>query len=181
MEYIVKVDNGVFKVIQSQDKINPVDKVFDFIIENYPVEDYPRILEIAAGSGDFSERLAKYGYRVTAMDPKINLKNDNSYNTVIGAFDEYTDISSYDLGIAIHPCGIHKDIIKNFELNEKAMFLMPCYKLTCDNSELDSYENNDEWLKYLETLNPKMKKKDFFKNYYFDLHLETFSNAFYTR
>ena len=58
---------------------------------------------------------------------------------------------------------------------------MPCYKLTCDSIEFDSYTNNEEWLNYLHSLNPKMKKKEFFKDYYFDLELETFSNAFYTK
>lgn len=180
MEYVVKVSDDVFKIMQLE-RIDPIDKIFDFIVETYPLEDYPRVLEIAAGNGNFSKRLARHGYQVTAMDPKINLNKDVNYNVLTRNFSKKTDISSYDLGIAIHPCGIHNDIIKNFEVNEKALFLMPCYKITCDNMELDLYENNEDWLDYLETLNPKMKKKEFFKDFCFNLELDSFSNAFYTK
>ena len=58
---------------------------------------------------------------------------------------------------------------------------MPCFKLTCDDRELCRYGQNDEWLDYLGTLNPKMIKKEFFKNICFDLNRQSFSNAFYTK
>ena len=79
------------------------------------------------------------------------------------------------MGIAIHPCGIHKDIINNFKMNNKALFLIPCCTFSCNNYELVPYENNDEWLFYLEKLNPNIKKKKFF-----DDSFNSFSNAFYT-
>ena len=177
---IESVDTG-FKMVKLDSKVNPIDVIFDFIIYTYPVCDYPRVLEIAAGNGNFSDRLAKHGYKVTAMDPKMKYKEGLSYDVIKEPFSHDTDISFYDLGIAIHPCGIHKDIISNFKVNEKAMFLMPCFKLTCDDRELGIYGQNNEWLYYLESLNPKMKKKDFFKNVCFDLNRQSFSNAFYTK
>ena len=180
-DFIVESVGNGFKFIKTNSKVNPIDVIFDFIVETYPVCDYPRVLEIAAGNGNFSQRLADYGYQVTAMDPKIKLNKDSNYNMLQEYFDEDTNISDYDLGIAIHPCGIHKDIISNFKINEKAMFLMPCFKLTCDDRELCRYGQNDEWLDYLGTLNPKMIKKEFFKNICFDLNRQSFSNAFYTK
>ena len=61
-------------------KCNPIDVVLDFIVKNYPVSEYPRILEIASGSGNLSSRLADLSYQVTAMDPRTrynpNLKYD---------------------------------------------------------------------------------------------------------
>ena len=122
-------------------KFNPIDVVLDFIVKNYPVGEYPRILEIAAGSGNFSSKLADFSYQVTAMDPIIRYNPNLNYDVIAESFYQYTDILDYDLGIAIHPCGIHNDIIQNFKLNEKALFLIPCYVLTCDNSELASYQN----------------------------------------
>lgn len=180
-DFMVESVGNDFKIVKADSKINPIDSIFDFIISTYPVEEYPRVLEIAAGNGNFSQRLADYGYQVTAMDPKIKLNKDANYNMLQEYFDENTDISDYDLGIAIHPCGIHKDIISNFKINEKAMFLMPCFNLTCDDRELGIYGQNNEWLYYLESLNPKMKKKEFFKNVCFDLNRQSFSNAFYTK
>lgn len=181
MGILKKRINSNIQKINLDKEFNPFDSIFDFIIENYPVEDYPKILEIAAGNGDFSCRLAEYGYQVTAMDPKISLKKDIKYQVKNDLFHENTDISSYDLGIAIHPCGIHKQIIRNFELNQKALFLMPCYNLTCGSSEFFSYEDNGEWLEYLHNLNPKMKRKDFYKDFCFDSTLNSFSSFFYTK
>ena len=103
-------------------KYNPIDVVLDFIVQNYPVSEYPRILEIAAGSGNFSSKLADLSYQVTAMDPRTRYNPNLSYDVITEPFYQYTNISDYDLGIAIHPCGIHKDIIQNFKLNEKALF-----------------------------------------------------------
>ena len=85
------------------------------------------------------------------------------------------------MGVAIHPCGIHKEIITNFKINEKALFLIPCCTFSCDNLELISYRKNKVWLKYLATLNPEMIKKEFFDNSVSDMLLDSFSNAFYIK
>ena len=164
-------------------RFNPIDVVLDFIVQNYPVSEYPRILEIAAGSGNLSSKLANLSYQVTAMDPRTRYNPNLNYDVITEPFYQYTDISDYDLGIAVHPCGIHEDIIQNFKLNEKALFLIPCYVLTCDNIELTSYKSEDAWLKHLEALNPKMKRKKFFasENAQPDFLLASYQNAFYTK
>lgn len=163
-------------------KISPIDTVLDFIVNTYPAKEYPRVLEIAAGSGNFAGRLADFGYQVTAMDPKLNFKSSINYEVLNELFTDSTDISDYDLGIAIHPCGIHKDIISNFRINEKAFFLIPCHMTTCDDRELAFYEDESSWLNYLESLNPKMKKKILFNtnDTSFDYLLSSYSNTFYT-
>ena len=161
--------------------INPINRVLNFITENYPVNVYPKILEIAAGNGNLSLKLASLGYQVTAMEPKLDKTFSDNYRVLADFFSSDTDISDYDLGIAIHPCGIHEDIIQNFKVNDKALFLMPCYKITCESNEFNTYINNDEWLNYLETLNPKMKKLEFFDKSNNDLTARSFSNAFYTK
>ena len=161
--------------------INPINHILKFITDNYPVSIYPRILEIAAGNGNLSLKLASLGYKVTAIDPKLNTTFNDRYRVLNDFFSSDTDISDYDLGIAIHPCGIHEDIIENFKINDKALFLMPCYKITCESSEFNTYKDNEEWLKYLETLNPKMMRKDFFGNSNNNLIARSFSNAFYTK
>lgn len=164
-------------------RFNPIDVVLDFIVQNYPVSEYPRILEIAAGSGNLSSKLADLSYQVTAMDPRTRYNPNLNYDVITEPFYQYTDISNYDLGIAVHPCGIHEDIIQNFKLNEKALFLIPCYVLTCDNIELTSYKSEDAWLEHLEALNPKMKRKKFFasENTQPDYLLASYQNAFYTK
>lgn len=163
-------------------KLNPIDTVLDFIVNTYPVDNYPRVLEIAAGTGNLSSKLADFGYHVTAMDPRINFRDNTNYTILKESFSDNTDISDYDLGIAIHPCGIHKDIISNFRINEKAFFLIPCHMATCDDRELTYYEDESDWLNYLESLNPKMKRKIFFddNDCRFDSLLSSYSNAFYT-
>ena len=164
-------------------KYNPIDVVLDFIVKNYPVSEYPRILEIAAGSGNLSSMFADLSYQVTAMDPRTRYNPNLNYDVIAEPFCSYTDISDYDLGISIHPCGIHKDIIQNFQMNEKALFLIPCCVLTCDNSELTSYRNEGEWIRHLEKMNPKMKRKVFFdyEDTKYDYLLASYRNAFYTK
>ena len=179
---IIKIKNVGYSYTPIR-RYNPIDVVLDFIVQNYPVSEYPRILEIAAGSGSFSSKLADLSYQVTAMDPRTRYNPNLNYDVITEPFYQYTDISDYDLGIAIHPCSIHKDIIQNFKLNDKALFLIPCYILTCDNSELTTYKNEGEWLRHLEKMNPKMKRKVFFdyEGAKYDYSLVSYQNAFYTK
>lgn len=163
-------------IVYKEKQVNYIENILNFIVETYPVKDYPKVLEIAAGNGKFANYLAEKGYRVTAMDPRLEHKDDVNYEELTESFTEYTDISSYDLGIAIHPCGIHKAIINNFCYNEKALFLIPCCTFSCGNPELSYYGKNQNWLRRLEKLNPKMKKKIFS-----DEAFDSFGNAFYMK
>lgn len=172
MKLLIKPVDIVYK----EKQVNPIDTILEFITEMFPVEEYPKVLEIASGSGKFADFLAEKGYQVTAMDPRLEYRDDASYEQLAECFNEYTDISSYDLGIAIHPCGIHKAIINNFSYNEKALFLMPCCTFSCKNPELSYYNKNQSWLRRLEKLNPKMKRKVFF-----DDPFNSFGNAFYMK
>ena len=54
--------------------LHPIDVILDFIISNYSIENYPKILEIAAGSGNLSNYLSSFGFQVTAMDPRLHYK-----------------------------------------------------------------------------------------------------------
>ena len=73
-------------------KYNPIDVVLDFIVQNYPVSEYPKILEIAAGNGNLSSKLANLSYKVTAMDPRTRYNPNLNYEGIAEPFCQYTDI-----------------------------------------------------------------------------------------
>ncbi len=159
--------------------MNPINQVLEFVVRHYPVSVYPRVLEIAAGSGRLSCLLAHRGYQVTAMDPNLKVEKDVGYSQMVTEFNESTDISQYDLGIAIHPCDIHELLIKKFEDQNKALFLLPCVTFACDSYSLSKYKDNDEWLQYLEQYGSKLKKVELLEGtvpYY----LQPFCHAFYS-
>lgn len=130
--------------------MNPINQVLEFVVRHYPVSVYPRVLEIAAGSGRLSRLLAHKGYQVTAMDPELVIDRFAPYEQDLNCFDESTDISSYDLGIAVHPCDIHETIIERFQDSGKGLFLIPCILDACPSPSLSKFNNNDEWLQHLE-------------------------------
>ena len=80
-------------------------------------------------------RFLKYKFPVLLMAPVITHQDD---------------ISSYDLGIATHPCDIHEIIIQQFQNSGKGLFLIPCVTYACHSASVSRFDNNDEWLQYLE-------------------------------
>ena len=129
--------------------MNPINQVLEFVIRHYPVSVYPKVLEIAAGSGRLSRLLAHKGYQVTAMDPELVIDRYAPYEQDLNPFDESTNISEYDLGIAVHPCDIHEIIIRQFQNSGKGLFLIPCVTYACHSASVSQFDNNDEWLQYL--------------------------------
>ncbi len=50
------------------------EKFLNYIVQKYPVSEFPRILEVATGKVcSLAQRLSKCGYRVTAIDPDIRI------------------------------------------------------------------------------------------------------------
>lgn len=142
---------------------NPVNRVLEFISETYPVQVYPRVLEIAAGNGNFSKLLSELGYQVTAIDPRLSkIDDDSKYTKITDYFTMDTDISNYDLGIALHPFGIHQSIIKNFKLNDKALFMIPCVNM-CGDYEHHDFLDEDSWLDFLVNNDTKLKRAELFE------------------
>ena len=111
--------------------MNPINQVLEFVIRHYPVSVYPRVLEIAAGSGRLSRLLAHKGYQVTAMDPEL----------VIDRYAPYEQ--------DLHPCDIHEIIIQQFQNSGKGLFLIPCVTYACHSASVSQFDNNDDWLDYL--------------------------------
>ncbi len=50
-----------------------------YIIERYPVKEFPKVLEIATGKTcSLAQKLKQNGYKVTAMDPNIRISSSDS-------------------------------------------------------------------------------------------------------
>ena len=143
--------------------VNPINIMLEFIIKNYPASVYPKVLEVAAGRGKLSERLSDVGYDVTIIDPETK-KDDlpKNINVKNYYFELDTDISEFDLGIAVFPHSVHENFIRNFTLNEKSFLIVPSkFDLNGENIYCNSAE---EWNDFLYRLNPNMNSIDMFKD-----------------
>lgn len=164
--------------------VNPINYLVSFINEIYPIELYPKILEVASGSGNLSIKLSQCGYNVTAMDPvtakKILPKGIDVKDEM---FDEYTSISDFDVGIAVFPCNTSEKFVKNFVLHEKSFLLLPCIPNSCSNSmEFSEYSNIEEWISYLMGFHSDIRRKDLFDgDEILTRGLDSFKNVLYLK
>lgn len=164
--------------------VNPINYLVSFIQENYPVELYPKILEVASGSGNLAIKLSRCGYQVTAMDPNTSSKMlPKNIEVKRELFDENTLVSDYDLGIAVFPCGSSEKFIRNFVLNEKSFLLLPCVPNSCLlSSEFSDYSNVEEWISYLKKIDYRIKRESLFaKEQVITRELDAFKNILYLK
>ena len=126
-----------------------------YVMERLPREQYPNVLEVGAGrTVRLSKLLAKQGYRVTAMEPKI-LETDKCMENVRCLKESFiygkTDIAMYDAVIAQEPCEATEHIVRACVENRKNFVMSLCGTphTLMDGTEL---EDVDTWYRYLQRI-----------------------------
>ena len=136
----------------------------DFITGKHLPKDFKRVLDVGAGKHcPLSEILATRGYLVKSIDPEI-LLNDNSavqkgFIIEKGLFlcDEFapdgigTNISDFDLIVAMQPCQATEHIIRQCTKYNKPFVI----KLCADSHPCLSGEENatfKQWFSHLESI-----------------------------
>lgn len=166
--FIVNTTNAIpdelydFLVYAELADISRAEYFGKYIIQKYPVDEFPNILDVGAGRMcRLSQYLLGKGYSVTAMDPNIRLRAGEvpGLRIVKKRFvcDEQTrgnrgtDISPFSAVVALEPCEAAEAIIR------KCGGRKPFEVLLC--SEAHSALNGrkfstcDEWYDYLGSIN----------------------------
>jgi len=111
---------------------NLEDDFFEHIIKQYPVDKFPRVLEVASGKVcSLSRKLRKSGYIVTAIDPNIRIKPNELKGVKIlkRKFTNDFNTNSYDLIVGYNACPVAGTLL-NIK-NKPAVFTI------CDGPETD--------------------------------------------
>lgn len=140
------------------------DKMFKFILENYPVEQYKTILQVGANNRtSLATNLLNKNYCVSVMDINSIPKNFNKEINIINEnIEPETDISSYDLAIAMHACQGGEYTISSGFKSKTDIVVAPCSRPICLNSErINNITNLNDWLKVISLLYPKLKEEPF--------------------
>jgi SAM-dependent methyltransferase len=119
-----------------------------YIRKQFPVSNFPKVLDVGCGSAaDLTSLLVKYGYDVTAIDPKVD--EIEKLRTIRKLFD-YTkeDVSKFDLIVGLEPCDATEHIIRSSMNNN-----IPCAISLCctahDSIDGQKFIDQDEWYDYL--------------------------------
>ncbi len=165
--YIFKQDNAI------------ADEVFDFLVSENLITNKPRtqtfirhlitkynssnkVLDVGAGRMcNLSTELGKRGFKVTAIDPKIRLKDNELKPRKIQQIikkpfycDEYstgTDISNFDLIVGMEPCDATEHIIRQSLKYDKPFEVSLCYQA---HNALNGqkFKTPEDWYEYLQQI-----------------------------
>ena len=172
------VDDDVYDFLIYFNFINNQNRHIEFakyLLKKYSPHSHPKILDVGAGRlCHLSKRLAKNNFQVTAIDPKIKLtqqeiENNKIYEAIIENFycDEYapknkngTNITGYDLLVALVPCDATEHIIRQCLKYNKKFEIVPCAQnhqtLEKPQKPIKTFE---DWYKYLESISKDISIK----------------------
>ena len=162
------------------------DEVFDFLVAEKLIENKPRthsfirhliakynatitpkVLDVGAGRMcHLSTELGRRGFKVTAMDPKIRLKDTEIKPRKIQSIikqpfycDEYgkgTDISNFDLLlVGMEPCDATEHIIRQGLKYEKPFEVSLCYQAHNALSG-QKFKTPEDWYEYLQQISSEI-------------------------
>ncbi len=167
--YLFKQDNAiadeVFDFLVSEKLIENKPRTYSFIrhlINKYNTTTTPKVLDVGAGRMcHLSTELGRRGFKVTAMDPKIRLRDNEIKPRKIQSIikqpfycDEYgkgTDISNFDLVVGIEPCSATEHIIRQSLKYEKPFEVSLCYQAH-DALNGQKFKTPEDWYKYLQQI-----------------------------
>lgn len=155
------------------------DEVFDFLVSEKLVENKPRtetfvrhiiskynspckVLDVGAGRMcNLSTALGKRGFKTTAIDPKIRLKDNEIKQRKIQKIikqpfycDEYgkgTNISNFDLIVGLEPCDATEHIIRQSLKYEKPFEISLCYQAH-DGLNGQKFATPEDWYEHLQQI-----------------------------
>lgn len=119
-----------------------------FIVKKLSKNGGAKILEVGGGrTGRLSRILKEKGFKMTCMDPKLEVK-DSEIEFIKGKFNDKYNLSEYDYVIAQEPCEATEHIVRACTKQSVPFMLVLCgvpHKLICGSNPKDV----DEWYDYL--------------------------------
>lgn len=167
----ISIDDEVFDFLVSEKLIENKPRTHSFIrhlISKYNHSNTPKVLDVGAGRMcHLSTELGKRGFTVTAIDPKIRLKDNEIKPRKIQQIikkpfycDEYannggTNISNFDLIVGMEPCNATEHIIRQSLKYEKPFEVTLCYQ---SHNALNGqkFKTPEDWYKYLKQISSEV-------------------------
>ena len=145
-----------------------------FINEKYNHLAFHRVLDVGAGRMcKFSKIMAKQGAKVTAMDPKIRLTENeaDSANIVIKKdlfeCDEYarygdrgTNVTPYDMLVGLEPCNATEHIIRQGLKYDKPFNIMLC-ETAHDALNGRTFNSYEDWYAFLKSISGEVDIQEY--------------------
>ena len=159
-----------FLVMINATKSKAREVVFhNYINEKYGYLAFRRVLDVGAGRMcKFSNLLAKNGAKVTAMDPKIRLTEEEAdkKNIIIkkdifecDEFARYgsgTNVTPYDLIVGLEPCEATEHIIRQGLKHDKSFDVLLC-AAPHDALNGRSFDSYKDWYKHLKSISSEVE------------------------
>ena len=122
MEYVNAPEQGVKDFlfdffVYSGIVQSPDDYFIKYIMENYPPEKFPKVLEVATGKVcSLGRKLKQNGYKVTAMDPNLRIASNDSrvkgIKLIKRKFTPDFSVLPYDIVIGNNACPVAGTLLK---------------------------------------------------------------------
>ena len=167
------IDDEVYDFLLSLkiDNRRPREEIFaSHIAQKYKNIQFRKILDVGAGRMcKLSNVLAKYGYKMYAIDPNIRLSPQEASKQKIGSIskklflcDDFTpsgkgtNIQNYDLIVGLEPCDATEHIIRQAIKYDKPFEVLLC---AAEHPALDgtTFKNYLEWYEHLKSISPEVK------------------------
>ena len=121
-----------------------------FIEKKLSGKEDAKILEVGGGrTGRLSRLLSEKGFKMTCIDPKLELASSDSIECIKGKFDyKAFDLSIYDYVIAQEPCEATEHVVRACINQDVPFFMTLCgvpHRLISGKTPKDV----DEWYNYL--------------------------------
>ena len=166
------LDDEVYDFLVSKGIVrgtNRHDEFASYINKKYSAIRFKRVLDVGAGRMcHLSGKLSKFGYRVTALDPKIRINENEARGMGINIskrkfYCDYAykrgkgfNVQDYDLIVGLEPCDATEHIIR-----QAIMYNIPFEVLLCcaphDGLNGEKFDTYLDWYKHLESISDKVK------------------------
>jgi len=143
---------------------------YKYLKNKYGDLEYFTVLDVGAGRMcHLSEKLAKLGCSVVAMDPNIRITDSEAKAKKIMALRKElftcdmfakhqngTDVTTYDLLVGLEPCMATEHIIRQGLSNDKPFDVALCY---ANHNALNGkkFKTPEEWYYYLKSISSEIK------------------------
>lgn len=120
-----------------------------YIMDNYYKKYHDKnVLEVGCGRTAQLSKLLSYDFKMTAIDPKLEIKAFTGFSYIMGRFDEDMPIDKYDLIIGLEPCDATEHIVRACVKASKEFVVVLC-GVQHDAINGKKFDDVFEWYDYL--------------------------------
>ena len=120
-----------------------------YIMYNYYKKYHGKnVLEVGCGRTAKLSKLLSYNFRMTAIDPKLEIKGYTSFSYIMGCFDKDMPIDKFELIIGLEPCDATEHIVRAC-IKARKEFVVALCGVPHDSIDGKKFDDVHEWYDYL--------------------------------